>query len=41
MLARKVWQDLSSYNIEFYNPYPQYSLDAISIIETKNLKMIE
>lgn len=41
LLASKVWQDLSSWNIEFSNVYPQYSLDAISRMETKFLKMVK
>ena len=41
LLASKVWQDLSSWNIEFSNVYPQYSLDAISRMETRFLKMVK
>merc|ERR1712125_229808 len=41
LLASKVWQDLSSWNIEFSNVYPQYSLDAISRMETQFLKMVK
>lgn len=33
LLASKVWQDLSSWNIEFANVYPQYPLDAINRLE--------
>jgi hypothetical protein len=33
LLASKVWQDLSSWNIEFASVYPQYSLDSINRLE--------
>lgn len=33
LLASKVWQDLSSWNIEFASVYPQFSLDAINRLE--------
>lgn len=33
LLASKVWQDLSSWNVEFSIVYPQYTLDAINRLE--------
>jgi hypothetical protein len=33
LLASKVWQDLSSWNIEFSEIYPQYSLTSINQLE--------
>ena len=41
LLASKVWQDLSSWNIEFTNVYPQYSLQAIHRLEVKFLRIIK
>jgi hypothetical protein len=41
LLASKVWQDLSSWNIEFAAVYPQYSLDSINRLELLFLKMIK
>jgi hypothetical protein len=41
LLASKVWQDLSSWNIEFASVYPQYSLEAINRLEVQFLKMIK
>mmetsp|Transcript_310 Transcript_310/g.625 ORF Transcript_310/g.625 Transcript_310/m.625 type:complete len:827 (+) Transcript_310:181-2661(+) len=41
LLASKVWQDLSSWNIEFASVYPQYSLDAINRLELSFLKFIK
>ena len=41
LLASKVWQDLSSWNIEFASVYPQYSLDAINKLEVMFLKHIK
>ena len=41
LLASKVWQDLSSWNIEFASVYPQFSLDAINRLELEFLKMIK
>merc|ERR1711957_632329 len=38
LLASKVWQDLSSWNIEFASVYPQFSLDAINKLELLFLK---
>jgi hypothetical protein len=33
LLASKVWQDLSAWNIEFSQIYPQYSLQSINRLE--------
>lgn len=33
LLASKVWQDLSSWNIEFATVYPQFSLECINALE--------
>lgn len=33
LLASKVWQDLSSWNIEFATVYPQFSLSCINALE--------
>ena len=41
LLASKVWQDLSSWNIEFASVYPQFSLDAINRLELAFLKFIK
>ncbi|GKY94248.1 hypothetical protein MPSEU_000390600 [Mayamaea pseudoterrestris] len=41
LLASKVWQDLSSWNIEFASVYPQYSLDSINRLEILFLRMIK
>lgn len=41
LLASKVWQDLSSWNIEFASVYPQYSLDAINRLELLFLRMVK
>jgi hypothetical protein len=41
LLASKVWQDLSSWNIEFASVYPQFSLDAINRLEIQFLKSIK
>lgn len=41
LLASKVWQDLSSWNIEFAGVYPQFSLDAINRLEVQFLKCIK
>lgn len=41
LLASKVWQDLSSWNIEFASVYPQFSLEAINRLEVQFLKMIK
>jgi hypothetical protein len=41
LLASKVWQDLSSWNIEFASVYPQFSLDSINRLEILFLRMIK
>jgi len=41
LLASKVWQDLSSWNIEFASVYPQFSLEAINRLELSFLKFIK
>jgi Cyclin, N-terminal domain len=41
LLASKVWQDMNSWNIEFSNFYPQYSLHAINQLESQFLKYIK
>eukprot|EP00526_Cylindrotheca_closterium_P006280 CAMPEP_0113651190 /NCGR_PEP_ID=MMETSP0017_2-20120614/27275_1 /TAXON_ID=2856 /ORGANISM="Cylindrotheca closterium" /LENGTH=611 /DNA_ID=CAMNT_0000563823 /DNA_START=82 /DNA_END=1914 /DNA_ORIENTATION=+ /assembly_acc=CAM_ASM_000147 len=41
LLASKVWQDLSSWNIEFASVYPQFSLDAINKLEVNFLRNIK
>jgi Cyclin, N-terminal domain len=41
LLASKVWQDLSSWNIEFASVYPQFSLDAINKLELQFLRMLK
>lgn len=41
LLASKVWQDLSSWNIEFASVYPQYSLDAINRLELNFLRNVK
>lgn len=41
LLASKVWQDLSSWNIEFASVYPQFSLDAINKLEINFLRNIK
>jgi hypothetical protein len=41
LLASKVWQDLSSWNIEFASVYPQYSLAAINRLELTFLRMVK
>ena len=41
LLASKVWQDLSSWNVEFSHVYPRYSLDAINRLEAKFLKLVK
>jgi hypothetical protein len=33
LLASKVWQDMSSWNIEFTQVYPQYNIQAINSLE--------
>jgi len=41
LLASKVWQDLSSWNIEFASVYPQYSLGAINRLELNFLRSVK
>jgi Cyclin len=41
LLASKVWQDLSSWNIEFASVYPQYSLESINRLELHFLRMVK
>ena len=41
LLASKVWQDLSSWNIEFASVYPQFSLDAINRLELNFLRNVK
>mmetsp|Transcript_65444 Transcript_65444/g.77468 ORF Transcript_65444/g.77468 Transcript_65444/m.77468 type:complete len:622 (-) Transcript_65444:41-1906(-) len=41
LLASKVWQDLSSWNIEFATVYPQFSLEKINQLELLFLKMVK
>ena len=41
LLASKVWQDLSSWNIEFASVYPQFSLEAINRLELNFLRNVK
>merc|ERR1711920_435602 len=41
LLASKVWQDLSSWNVEFATVYPQFSLDAINKLELNFLRNVK
>lgn len=41
LLASKVWQDLSSWNIEFSSVYPQFHLSSINRLERQFLHYIE
>jgi hypothetical protein len=41
LLASKVWQDLSSWNIEFASVYPQFTLDAINRLELQFLRKVK
>jgi hypothetical protein len=41
LMASKVWQDLSSWNIEFASVYPRYSLESINRLELQFLRMIK
>lgn len=41
LLASKVWQDLSSWNIEFSSVYPQFSLEAINKLELNFLRSVK
>lgn len=38
LMASKVWQDLSSWNIEFAIVYPQFSLESINKLEMQFLR---
>lgn len=40
LLASKVWQDLSSWNIEFCQTYPEFKLEAINDLERQFLQEI-
>lgn len=41
LLASKVWQDLSTWNIEFAGVYPQYSLESINRLELQFLRRVK
>lgn len=41
LLASKVWQDLSSWNVEFSSVYPQFSLEAINRLELNFLRNVK
>jgi len=41
LLASKVWQDLSSWNIEFARVYPQFSLKSINNLERTVLRLLQ
>ena len=41
LMASKVWQDLSSWNVEFSVVYPQFSLEAINKLELEILKLLK
>lgn len=41
LLASKVWQDWSSWNVEFASVYPQFSLIAVNRLELQFLKMVK
>lgn len=41
LLASKVWQDLSSWNVEFASVYPQYSLESINRLELEFLRRVK
>lgn len=41
LLASKVWQDWSSWNVEFASVYPQFTLSSINRLEVQFLKMIK
>jgi hypothetical protein len=41
LLASKVWQDLSSWNIEFSSVYPQFSLESINKLELNFLRSVK
>lgn len=41
LLASKVWQDLSSWNIEFARIYPHFTLQSINLLERNILKLMQ
>jgi Cyclin len=41
LMASKVWQDLSTWNVEFSSVYPQYALENINKLELQFLRMIK
>mmetsp|Transcript_52116 Transcript_52116/g.125842 ORF Transcript_52116/g.125842 Transcript_52116/m.125842 type:complete len:809 (-) Transcript_52116:27-2453(-) len=41
LLASKVWQDVSSWNVEFSSVYPQFSLEAINRLELSYVRNIK
>lgn len=41
LLASKVWQDLSSWNVEFANVYPTFALESINRLELQYLRMLK
>jgi len=41
LLASKVWQDWSSWNIEFASVYPQFTLNSVNRLEIQFLKMLK
>mmetsp|Transcript_7514 Transcript_7514/g.12090 ORF Transcript_7514/g.12090 Transcript_7514/m.12090 type:complete len:123 (+) Transcript_7514:857-1225(+) len=41
LLASKVWQDLSSWNIEFARIYPRFSIQSINAMERTVLKLLQ
>lgn len=41
LLASKVWQDWSSWNIEFASVYPQFSIESINRLELQFLKAVK
>lgn len=41
LLASKVWQDWSSWNVEFASVYPQFSIGAVNRLELQFLKMVK
>jgi len=41
LLASKVWQDWSSWNIEFASVYPSFSVEAINKLELQFLKFVK
>jgi len=41
LLASKVWQDWSSWNVEFASVYPQFTLNSINRLEIQFLKVLK